>query len=76
MHGNVWEWVEDCWNDSHRGAATDGTAQKSGDCGRRVVRGGSWQQDAHFLRSAFRVSFTAGLRNDSLGFRVVRVVTP
>ena len=76
MHGNVWEWVEDCWNDSHKGAPTDGTARTTGECKRRVVRGGSWQQDAHFLRSAFRVSFTAGVRIDSLGFRVARTITP
>ena len=42
MHGNVWEWVEDCWNDSYEGAPDDGSAWTSGDCGRRVLRGGSW----------------------------------
>ncbi len=26
MHGNVWEWTQDCWNGSYRGAPTDGTA--------------------------------------------------
>ena len=40
--GNVWEWVEDCWNDSYAGAPADGTAWTSGDCRRRVLRGGSW----------------------------------
>ena len=45
MLGNVWEWVEDCWHDSYQGAPSDARAwTSSGDCGRRVVRGGSWQQ--------------------------------
>ena len=42
MHGNVREWVEDCYNDSYVGAPTDGSAWKSGDCDQRVLRGGSW----------------------------------
>jgi formylglycine-generating enzyme required for sulfatase activity len=42
MNGNVWEWVEDCWNESYEGAPNDGSAWPSGDCGRRVRRGGSW----------------------------------
>jgi formylglycine-generating enzyme required for sulfatase activity len=45
MHGNVWEWVQDCWHDSYEGAPDDGAAWEEadgGDCGRRVVRGGSW----------------------------------
>ena len=42
MHGNVWEWVEDCWNESYEGAPTDGTPWLQDNCGWRVVRGGSW----------------------------------
>ena len=42
VHGNVSEWVEDCWNDNYRGAPTDGSAWTVGDCSRRVLRGGSW----------------------------------
>ena len=42
VHGNVEEWVEDCWNDSYNGAPTDGSAWVSGDCGHRVLRGASW----------------------------------
>lgn len=34
MHGNVWEWVQDCWHDSYDGAPTDGSAWTTGyDCG-------------------------------------------
>ena len=43
MHGNVWEWVQDCWNGNYRGAPTDGSAWESGDCSERVLRGGSWR---------------------------------
>ncbi len=54
MHGNVWEWVEDCWNESYVGAPSDGSAWGTGSCGRRVLRGGSWSSDPWFLRSADR----------------------
>ena len=40
--GNVWEWTEDCWNESYTGALSDGSAWRSGNCSRRVLRGGSW----------------------------------
>ena len=42
MHGNVWEWVADCWHKSYAGAPADGGAWASGECSRRVLRGGSW----------------------------------
>ncbi len=38
MHGNVREWVEDCWNESYHGAPSDGSAWTSGDCSLRVIR--------------------------------------
>ncbi len=41
MHGNVWEWTQDCWNGSYSGAPASGSAWTSGDCSRRVLRGGS-----------------------------------
>ena len=44
MAGNVWEWLEDCWHENYARAPSDGTAWTSGgECGRRVLRGGSWQ---------------------------------
>ena len=76
MHGNVWEWVEDCWNGSYAGAPADGSAWKSGNCGRRVLRGGSWFSLPWNLRSAFRHWFEAGIRNLDLGFRVARTLAP
>ena len=45
VHGNVWEWVQDCWNENYHGAPTDGSAWLTGDCRQRVVRGGSWFND-------------------------------
>ena len=73
VHGNVWEWVEDCWHDSYRGAPADGRAWTVGGyCGRRMLRGGSWNFGPQGLRSAYRSRFTAGSRSLSAGFRVAR----
>lgn len=74
LHGNVSEWVEDCWNDSYRGAPVDGTAWTAGDCKRRVLRGGSWGYTPKDLRSAYREGATLSNRNFNFGFRVVRVL--
>ena len=76
MSGNVYEWVQDCWNDSYRGAPDDGRAWERGDCSRRVVRGGSWSGKPWFLRAADRDWDDAGLRNDVLGFRIARTLAP
>jgi len=76
MHGNVWEWVEDCWNDSYQGAPTDGSAWKQGECQRRVLRGGSWSNYPRYLRSANRVRVNSGLRSIYYGFRVARTLNP
>ncbi len=76
MSGNVWEWVQDCWNDSYRGAPDDGRAWHRGKCGRRVARGGSWGSIPGVLRAAFRGRFTSGYRNYLLGFRIARTLTP
>ena len=54
VHGNVWEWVQDCWNDSYVGAPNDGSAWESGECSRRVLRGGSWYLVPRLLRAADR----------------------
>ena len=77
MHGNVWEWVEDCWNASYAGAPADGEVWRSGDCNQRVVRGGSWGSiPVRALRSANRQRSTTGTANRGLGFRVARALTP
>ena len=65
VHGNVWEWVEDCWNEDYTGAPSNGSAWESGDCSLRVLRGGSWFFDPRFLRSADRGWFPSGNRTTS-----------
>ena len=72
--GNASEWVEDCWNDSYQGAPSDGGAWTSGDCSRRVSRGGQMAADLRSLRSAFRYRYSAGDWLISLGFRVARTI--
>ena len=76
VHGNVWEWVEDCWNGSYRGAPSDGRAWETGDCGRRVLRGGSWGDGPWNVRSANRGWTYAGVQFHDSGFRVARTLTP
>ena len=76
VHGNVWEWVQDCWNDSYQGAPTDGSAWDSGDCGRRVLRGGSWLANPNYLQSALRSPEPTDTRYMSYGFRVARTLSP
>ena len=76
VHGNVWEWVADCWNNSYRGAPSDGSAWESGNCGRRVLRGGSRLDRPRYLRSAYRFGFGTGHRLYYIGFRVARTLTP
>ena len=75
MHGNIWEWVEDCWNGSYEGAPSDGSAWQTAYCSARVRRGGSWLSNPRYLRSAVRLWFTSGHR-DYIGFRVARTLTP
>ena len=72
MHGNVWEWVEDCYKNSYAGAPTDGAAVASRDCGLRVLRGGSWNYYPQLLRSAYRYATAGGIRVENAGFRVAR----
>ncbi len=75
VHGNVWEWVEDCWHKNYKNAPKDGTAwldKNSGNCDIRVLRGGSWDNQPRHLRSRYRGRKNAGNRNDSFGFRIAR----
>jgi len=75
MHGNVWEWVEDCWHDSYEGAPEDGQAwlnTNGGDCKRRVLRGGSWDASQERPRAAYRCHWYSRYdRRSFIGFRVV-----
>lgn len=74
--GNVWEWVEDCWNDSYRGAPSDSSAWTIGDCGRHVVRGGSWNNLPRYLRSVGRYWNDTDTQLSYNGFRVAWTFAP
>lgn len=76
VHGNVWEWVQDCYADSYAGARTDGSARSSSGCSLRVLRGGSWSSDPGLLRSAGRNWLRPDLRVNYSGFRLARTLTP
>jgi formylglycine-generating enzyme required for sulfatase activity len=76
MHGNVMQWVEDCYHDSYKGAPSDGSAWIARDCALRVLRGGLWDGDPQYVRSAFRYSLTPDDRDSVLGFRLARTLTP
>ena len=76
MHGNVWEWTEDCWNSTYAAAPTDGKAWLKGDCGQRVLRGGSWNYSPDVLRSSERYAYTSDSRVNFLGFRLARTLDP
>ena len=81
MLGNVWEWVEDTWHDTYRGAPADGKAWSSGGAIStlsnqewRVLRGGSWIIDPRDARSAVRFMSDQSSRNAYTGFRVARTL--
>jgi formylglycine-generating enzyme required for sulfatase activity len=76
VHGNVWEWTEDCWNESNAGNPGDGRAWTTGNCSQRVVRGSSWSSDPLFLRSANRLKRNAVDRDYDLGFRLAGTLVP
>jgi formylglycine-generating enzyme required for sulfatase activity len=76
LHGNVWEWCEDCWNERYDGAPTDGSPWLDGDCSLRAVRGGSWYGEPRYMRSACRSKNERADRGSNLGFRIARTLTP
>jgi len=75
VHGNVSEWVADCWNKDYQGAPSDGSAWMSGDCDRGVIRGGDWDSAPWHLRSASRGALaTANNFLPGIGLRVARSI--
>ena len=72
VHGNVWEWVQDCYTDSYVGAPTDGRSWTNGDCDQRLYRGGSFSVNPQYLRSANRAMLARTDRFYSRGFRLAR----
>ena len=75
VHGNVWEWVEDCWHGSYTNAPENGTAWiREGDCSVHVMRGGSWYKRPDYIRSGFRRRRGTSNRDETYGFRVARTL--
>jgi formylglycine-generating enzyme required for sulfatase activity len=74
MQGNTWEWCLDHWHDDYKGAPADGSAWlDQEDAANRVVRGGSWYDDARVVRAACRLRPAPTYRDDFIGFRCARV---
>ena len=76
MHGNVAEWVEDCYREHYRDADPAGAAWTGGNCNRRVVRGGSYEQRARALRSASRDWSNFDEGKPTIGIRIGRSLAP
>ena len=72
--GNLFEWVEDCWNENYRDAPDDGSAWTSGDCGSHVLRGGAFGGSTWVLRSAHRMRGPTDFRYPMFSFRVARTL--
>jgi formylglycine-generating enzyme required for sulfatase activity len=74
MHGNAWEWVEDCWHSSYKGALSNSSAwleEHGGNCGIRVLRGGPWDLVQVSARSASRDGYYPYYRFNNVSFRVL-----
>ncbi len=74
MHGNVGEWVEDCYVANYNAAPIDGAAVQANNCARHVYRGGGFSDQAQILRAAARQSAPADRRVATIGFRVARTL--
>ncbi len=76
MHGNVWEWVQDCESEGYKGASGDGSPPKDPTtvC-RHVLRGGSFDDSPWDLRGANRFRGTNDRRSIGTGFRLCRTLS-
>lgn len=73
LNGNVWEWIEDCWNEDYIGAPEEGSANEKGMCWIHVIRGGGWADSAKDTRSSHRGG-NAFERHNSYGVRIARTL--
>jgi formylglycine-generating enzyme required for sulfatase activity len=76
VHGNSYDWVEDCFHDDYFGAPVDEAAWRSENCKGHVVRGGAWTSAPWTLRSGYRGWFPTDFRSSNHGFRMARTLTP
>lgn len=74
MEGNAGSWTNDCWNPNYEGAPADGSSWTSGECGFRVLRGGSWDSDPDDLRGGARYMNSADAQVYNFGFRIARTL--
>ena len=73
LHGNLWEWVQDCWHETYDGAPIDGSARDDAPkCEKRTIRGGSWNCLPFDVRSTTRAGMAYSIRYNTVGIRVVR----
>lgn len=72
VHGNVYTWTLDCFNDSNAGHPGTPAARTTGECEYRMIRGGAWTSHARFLRSALRYEFPARMGEEYIGIRIGR----
>ncbi len=70
-HGNVWEWVQDCWTDNYSGRTESSAAVEQEGCERHVLRGGAWYNDSSYARVSYRGNERVFFRDGGVGFRVV-----
>ena len=78
VHGNVYEWVDDCWHSNYVGAPDDGSAWTTPDCARHVLRGGSWHFPSWHVRAASRGAVAFAVSTMVLppaGLRVARTLS-
>jgi formylglycine-generating enzyme required for sulfatase activity len=74
MHGNVYEWIEDCYSPDHSAATGDGSARTDGDCKFRLMKGGSWVAHGYQARAAARIRYVTDYRYDDYGIRIARTL--
>jgi formylglycine-generating enzyme required for sulfatase activity len=72
VHGNIWEWTDDCWPLTLAEKPADGSVSKSDECEWRAVRGGSFSDFVRITRSSARLGFGKASRASNIGFRIVR----
>ena len=79
MFGNVWEWVDDCWNEAYALDQSDARSRREGLCGRRVLRGGAANSSPDQLDFGYRLgvsgSLSGGATGPLIGIRLVRELT-
>jgi len=74
MHGNVWEWTNDCWHDNYTGAPYDGSAWTEKKCRQKVLRGGSWTNEKENLRTSTRFRGFSIKKDHDIGFRLIQKI--